>query len=301
MRAAGPILASLVAGCSAIHEFDEVQCRTDSDCSLRGFKRAECQANTCVSREGLGCLARSPLVSPPSEARTVQLALYDAVSNPRLGGATGSTDLEIVAGEVPADEVKARPCSASDPNCNKPLGDWRAMNSSGVVTLPVTGRFSGYLELTAQEAVPELVYLGRLLPGEEPATYPVIYVGNAIFDVWTLMLDTTLNAERGHVVGFVYDCADVLLKDVAITVDSTDLKSTTWYVYNAVPDPKAKATDETGVGGVYNLPVPPAGYGTTHIRAVHQPSGAEVGSAQVVIRKGWLSVVHMRARAPQAM
>jgi len=176
-------------------------------------------------------------------------------------------------------------CAADDADCATPL--WTGTtDADGAVTFSVdrgTTGFDGYIVATGGGRFPSITYFST--PVLEGGTFDFSVLSNTTLQVFVGLLGVTLDETRGHVAVIARDCIEGRARGVVFGTSTDDAQSTDGYIAGAIPSPAATATDDSGVGGVFNV-----GAGATVTASgVLEDGGTLVFERDVVVRAGFIT------------
>jgi hypothetical protein len=194
-------------------------------------------------------------------------------------------------GFIPGLDVSV--CSLLDPDCARPLASGRT-DATGTAVMRLQNApdafglgLNGYFEVTSPDMsyVPNIVYWGYPLSeanAPSPAgggpnwnVTPAEYQGLAAF------LGVTLDPKRGTIVAVVVDCLLDNAPGVQVSLDVRDQAIGEFYGFN---NPKATATDQTGLAIFTNVPA-----GTVHLTATPLAIRKPSSHVAVQVRAGWIT------------
>jgi hypothetical protein len=258
-------LFSWLAGCSVLVDANRHQCSTDADCSSRGaeFAGSVCKAGLCEGDSKFSCEAVMPADAPSYK---LTMHLQDAVSAAPLPG------------------IVAQLCRKLDLTCDNPIL-MTAADDTGGVTMQIEAAFDGYVQLTGSKIAPSLYFLipptsGDLDLPTVPLTSPFVAAG-----IVQTAGGTTWNKERGIVLLNAFDCQGKGAANITYSIGGTpDPDTFVFYLVNALPTTAVTVTDDTGYGGLVNVPA-----GVTTVSALLEPSGRKVSKISVLVRAGYVS------------
>jgi len=308
--AVAAVAGATMGACSLLVSSDEVQCATSDDCVARGpaFAKATCIASVCRVAGDAGtsvkadasdpwaCLDEPPGPSSMAAEVNVQILLYNGFDSFTFGGTRdGGTDLTLLA-YTPQPGVTVAACGALDPACASPVSGPTTSDDAGIARLMVPGAFTGFYSLTEASSVSSFFYPGnRLLAGEPSVTFPTSETTEESFSELQAALNIDVNQDVDAGPGTVsltqYDCNDRHASGVAFTV--TPSPTHTLYLVNGFPSSTATQTSADGVGVLVNVPAGGASITSTLVGQ----NNRVVGTANVVVRSGSLTLVYLRPRA----
>lgn len=206
------------------------------------------------------------------------------------GTALYATTLLDIATLAAMADVTIKACARTDMNCTAPLDETITNMDGGFdLTLPLeaaTTGFDGYLELTGGEAYPTLAFFN---PPVRADFTPVNVLGitEANFDLFALASFVTLDPERGHMGGLVFECGNCVAAGASLASEDADEASTRVYINDQfVPVQGALETYSNGAGGWFNVP---AESGMATMSATLVDTGDLIGSETVLVRAGYFS------------
>jgi hypothetical protein len=308
--AAAAVAGVTMGACSLLVSSDEVQCATSDDCVARGptFTSATCVANVCRvagdagtsvepdASDPWGCLDENPSPSSMAAEVDVQIVLYNGFDSFTFGGSRdGGTDLTLLA-YTPQPGVTVAACGALDPACASPVSGPTTSDDAGVARLMVPGAFTGFYSLAQDGSVPSFFYPGnRLLAGEPSVSFPTSETTETSFTelqaAFNIDVNQDVDAGPGTVSLTQYDCNDRHASGVAFTV--APAPAHTLYLANGLPSTTATQTSPDGVGVLVNVPAGGASITSTLVGQ----NNRVLGTANVLVRSGSLTLVYLRPRA----
>jgi hypothetical protein len=210
-------------------------------------------------------------VAPPSPTPTYKLTMHlqDAVTSKPLVG------------------VVAQLCRKLDVTCENPLGAPAVSDVGGGVAMPIEAAFDGYVRLTDPKISPALYFLTAPRDGGDldlptvPLASPFVAAG-----IVASAGGTTWDPERGIVLLNTFDCDDQPAANITYSIGGgADPKTFIFYLVNGLPTTATTATDDTGYGGLVNMPV-----GVSTIAAtLAAPSGPTVSNISILVRAGHIT------------
>lgn len=264
---------SWLAGCTVLVDANRAQCSTDADCTNRGaeFAGAVCQSGLCV--------AGTPQVGPnwsceatqPAESTGYKLTMHltDAINS-----------MKVLPG------VTAKLCRKLDALCESPVGASAVADETGLITMQVEKGFDGYVQLTDPQIAPSMYFLTPPASGDldlpmVPLASPLAAAGivkSAGGSTWAR--DTS-----GIVLLTAFDCTGKAAPNITFAIGGApDPNTFIFYLVNNLPTTTVTVTDETGYGGLVNVPE-----GVTTVSALLEPGGQKVSTISVLVRAGYVS------------
>jgi hypothetical protein len=189
----------------------------------------------------------------------------------------------------PMTNVEVRACGLTDIGCRNPVtGDEPIKdNGAGLVSIPLTSNFDGYLEIVSPTAVP---YLFRLpSTGLRTMTdFPLAMISLASFGdlLEAFRLDLTQAQTLGSIGVRAFDCDGDPAPGVELT---SNAQGTRWYFSGGVPDLIRETTDLEGLGGFVGSDT-----GVKDLTA-ELPNGRVVSKQKIVVRPSWMAAGYLKA------
>jgi hypothetical protein len=316
--ALGAPVGVAAAACTLIVPAEEAQCSTAADCVARGaaFVGAVCSNHVCVTppdpADGdtadvtdagavsieagpWSCLDLPPQVVDPNARVEVEIRALDALKPLTPGGATGGSDLTIIAG-TPFPGVRVQACTVLDPSCTAPVTAAIMTDDAGFGHFTVQGDFAGFYELTRDDLLPTTLYPGQLVAGELKAETPAPLLGNTGVAALATAIGVPFiddpDAGVGHLFINAFDCEDRHAPGVSFTISSHGPQTTSFYTKGGFPSTSADRTDGLGAGGAVNVPI-----GLATVSAMQSDTKRPLGSISVVIRSRAATFAWIRMRA----
>jgi len=271
------LVAALISGCQLFVSSDEVQCRTDADCTGRGsaFAGTVCVETICVSSADR-CVGHVP---DHPEDRAVPL--HERFRVVDLGG-TGVKGVPVLV------------CPALDETCESPVGAPVATDADGYAYLTLWKNFPGTVQIkspptSADYFKVKIHFLGAFETDDPPDR--VIPVDSAVRLLTKTLFALQLNArgsldpDAGHILASAFDCDAKPRANTRIAVSATRTGSPILFYFtdgNLVAQ-DATATASTGVFGVANVPEGPITITST------TASGQKLGRVEVWVNKDTIS------------
>jgi len=261
-------LVSWLAGCSVLVDANRPQCSTDADCTSRGpdFAGAVCQSGVCEVNPQWSCEA-----TQPTDAQGYKLTMH-------LTDAIDST--KVLPG------VQAQLCRKLDVTCDSPVGSMAVADETGLVTLQVEKNFDGFVQLTDPKIAPSMYFLTPPASGDldlpmVPLASPFA-AGSIVFQAGgsTWAKDTS-----GIVLLTAFDCEGKAAANINFSIGGAPDEGTfIFYLVNALPTTSTSVTDDTGYGGLVNVPA-----GVTTVTASLGEGGRKVSKISILVRPGYVS------------
>lgn len=266
---AGGLLAS---SCSVAFDLGRQQCDGAEDCEGSGIPGAVCEENVCVAPEGPG------QGGGPATSSTTTTVGTGGAGGGTGGSGSGGEDprwgcLGSFEAPVPEDTVvypfrielatsagnpppglSIRLCPILDVDCQSPVEGIDQPDENGDVSLELAPSFKGFIEVTATDLMPTLVFLPRLvvLP---PKRQIIRVVREVEFAAIVSSSGQEFDPTRGVAILLTEDCQQERAGGVKLTTASADEATIPFYFKGLLPDFDATQSDEEGAGGWVNLPV----------------------------------------------
>jgi hypothetical protein len=181
--------------------------------------------------------------------------------------------------------LQVRACALTDVNCSNPLTNMLSVNEQGRVDVPLFQNFTGYLEITSDELVPQLFYVNAPLQPRTAPDFPLAMVSLSSLGP-LLQLLGNVGPDTGIIGIRIFDCQGVTATGVSLSSDKDDARP--WYFVDGLPSSMQAETGREGLAGF--IDVPP---GLTVVRA-EGPDGTDLGLQSMVVRPGWMSSMYVR-------
>jgi hypothetical protein len=191
---------------------------------------------------------------------------------------------DFLSGSVPAD-LSVRGCFRPDLPCVRPATPELRPGAGGVVTVPLTVGFNGFLEITSSEMVPTLLLFPDVL-SEELARL-VEPVGVSLLPYSALLAfgessQLELDPATGVISMNAYDCRGPNLAGVRLDLDTPGVP---FSFIDGLPIAGIDTTSSEGTAGFANVPP-----GLAVVRAFRADTDELVGLETVIVRPGWVTV-----------
>jgi hypothetical protein len=256
---------SWLPGCSVLVDANRAQCSTDTDCTERGadFVGAVCKAGLCEVNPQWSCDAAQASATPGYK---LTMHLQDAVSSEPLPG------------------ILAQRCHKLDLTCENPVAMTTA-DMTGGVTMQVEAAFDGYVQLTGPKIAPALYFLTPPTSGDLDLPSVPLATPLAAAGIVLKAGGTTWDKQRGLVLLNAFDCEGKAAANITFSIGGTpDPNTFIFYLVDAFPTTTVGATDDTGYGGLVNVPE-----GVSTISALLEPGARKVSKISVLVRAGYIS------------
>ncbi|WP_053231685.1 hypothetical protein [Sandaracinus amylolyticus] len=266
------VLGALVmlGGCSALFDPDRAQCASDDDCSaeVTGQPGLTCVSGLCTGRadDRWYCAGRPELPSP-----AVPITLHRAFVDLQSGAPV---------------QVEVRVCNGLDATCASPAFGPVSSDANGLVTLEITSGFEGFLQVTSETHLPNVIVLSPAAVSETtPSPQPQVTAeGYAQLGVAAGTPPDLANA--GHAFIGIFACPGESAAGVSFEVDRTLSTTARYYLQAGVPSLSLDRTDPSGRAGFVNLPE-----GIVTLIATDSATGEMLGRVPFLTRRGWITSV----------
>jgi hypothetical protein len=272
------------AECKALREcFKACSGNTDDAC-FNACSAAHVTSLAYVSRQVTTC--RDGDCNLPCSDRT---CFGSEAGTPTTGA---NTKARVTNGSIFAIAGTVKVCGLADTTCAAPTSSGDIVTASTEATIAVTptaGGMVGYLEATGTPFMPAVYYPYQRRPSSPPYFDVYLWTPGA-FGYFAQLLGATVDSARGHIRFSTFDCSDVPLADVAVTVTGTDAQSRTAYLQpNGAADASLTQTTSYGVGFIMNVPP-----GIVVVSATVPSEGlALISRSTVIVRAGYLTSVDL--------
>jgi hypothetical protein len=227
--------------------------------------------------ESWGCLAaeRSP-AQPPSGPVFAGDGRRIVLSGRILDLSTGAS--------YPGITVRA--CGISDIDCATPVIENVVGDAEGWVDIPLFEGFDGFLEVTSDDVLPSIFFLGDPIDDQPRNAYPWGIVARASVQPLINLVGVPQEAGRGFLAMRAFDCELDTAPGVSFTLEG---EGSPFYFIGGLPTGAASATDGVGLGGFSNVPA-----GLAVVDALTPDGTSIMGAESVVVRPGWVSTLFVQ-------
>lgn len=291
----------LLSGCSLLFDLSGQQCDTNSQCLSAklgdrcvnhvcvesgnkpgdgpcsddeqcGGSTPRCMSGTCVSEELAGrWLCESTTPTPRGDTVRYSLRAVDFVSR------------------VPAKNVTAAACLATDAGCEAPVATFTDRNGSALIELDLPHGFLGFIEVNS-DALPAISYLtkpvtedtvDRDLPVLQPSTLLLL----------SALIEHSFDPTKGLALVDAFDCTGVPAGGVQITESRGT--STRFYVVDSQPSLDAMVTEYDEINNVADAGFLNIQPGFVTFEAKWGVDGPTLGKFNALIRANTITFVDM--------
>jgi hypothetical protein len=239
-----------------------------------------------LSAGGSGSLAAAP---PGQDWSCLDQPVDTEVSAPVFAGAAPQVIYSMQMVDLSSGAIyrnlQVRACALTDVNCANPLTGMLGVNEQGRVDIPLFQNFTGYLEITSDELVPQLFYVNEPLQPRTGPDFPLAMLSLSSLGPLVQLIGVDIAPATGFIGIRVFDCQG----DTAIGVSlDSDTDAVPWYLVDGLPSSIQEQTGREGLAGFLNYPP-----GLAVLRA-DAPDGTALGIQSMVIRPGWMSSMYVR-------
>lgn len=191
---------------------------------------------------------------------------------------------DYLTGATPMN-LRVRACFRPDVACMLPATDWLRPDASGIVTLPLTEGFSGYLEIEADGEVPTLFVFPAALTAELVVALTAIPVSLLPFAALLAFGETshlTLDPGNGVVSMNTYDCAGAPAAGVRLELNAAAVP---FAFVDGLPIALRDTTTDDASAGFANVTP-----GLVVVRGFRGASSDQIGLETVLVRPSWVTV-----------
>lgn len=183
--------------------------------------------------------------------------------------------------------IQVRACSLTDVTCTNPLTGFLSVNEQGRVDIPLFQNFTGYLEITGSDIVPQIFYLNEPLQPQTKPEWPLAMVALASLNPLAQLLGLELEPNTGLIAIRIFDCQAHPAPGVSLSTESRGVIP--WYVVGGLPSNTQSQTSSEGLAGFMNVPP-----GLAVFEAASRNDTTLGGRQSLVVRPGWMSSMYLR-------
>lgn len=226
--------------------------------------------------------------------QTLQLAgdwscVSDQAGNPVMNPNGASLDYSIetrdfITGNTPPN-LRIRACFRPDVACMQPATDWIGPDERGMVTLPLSEGFSGYLEITADGAVPTLFVFPAPLTSELAAALmqaPMALLPFEALLAFGAASQLELDPSNGVVSMNTFDCASAPAPGVRLELN---VAAVPFAFVDGLPIALRDTTTDDASAGFANVQP-----GLVVVRGFRGDTTESVALETVLVRASWVTV-----------
>lgn len=263
------LVTGLAVGCSLRLDVDEPQCRSDDDCSARGFSGAVCQDEACVARP----VPPDPVWGCVGQARPEPTAEYDVVL----------PFIDVLTRE-PVVGATVTVCSDRDITCAAPQLGPLTTGADGAVRFKLPATFRGYALVKMPTYIDVLVYFSL---DQLEANNSLTLIGSDVFDAVAETQGLKREAGLGMVFAASFTCEDK--RGVGVKFSSEPPAKTVFYYEGSLPTLATDRTDASGQSGLINLAP-----GVVNVVSALAEDGRELSRQRVLVRPDTITYLPAR-------
>jgi hypothetical protein len=192
------------------------------------------------------------------------------------------TSVDLLS-QKPLSGVAFSLCAKTDSLCSFPLAQAQS-NGLGQIDIDLPAGFDGYLQAEGAGIYPTLIFPPSTRIQRTASTLPL--VPGSFYSTLITGVGATAVEDRSMVLVTGLDCQGIPAAGLSLTSPQSDSQTVAFTVVGGLPSRVASSTDESGGGGFVNLPA-----GATIINATLAASNRPVGTAGILTRPGYLSMV----------
>jgi hypothetical protein len=192
---------------------------------------------------------------------------------------------DYVSGQTPRN-LQGRACFRPDVACSRPATEHFTPDANGIVTLPLTEGFSGYIEITSDDMVPTLLLFPAPLTPELARNLSAVPVSLLPFEAllaFGVAGNLVLEPTAGVVSINTFDCLGPSAPDIRLELSSAGAVPFTFV--DGLPIAGLDTTTDDGTGGFANVPP-----GLAVVRGFRAGTSDLVGLESVLVRSQWVTV-----------
>lgn len=266
-------LGEVSTSCNLVLDADRPQCSIDAECAARGaaFAGTACVDSFCQTPVDpkWGCRTKPMSADQESGPFQTSLVIVDAVSQTPLAG------------------VGAELCRKLDVDCSAPLSDTVVSDEHGMVSFTVDRGFDGYVALTAPGISSTLYFFNPPVTGAT-VTKTVSLSSPGMMLLFAQEIGVQLAADRGTVIISAVDCEGKAAQGVSYSTTAGDGTTVAFYTVGQLPTTKTDSTDQSGFGGLINVPA-----GVVTVTGTLVADGSRIGTLGLLARRGTMTYTVM--------
>jgi len=262
----GLSFASLSA-CTVVVDGDRVQCKTDSDCTVRGtaYAGSVCTESICHPDPTWACLDETPATEDPTGTVHVDMSMEDLIS------------------QKPVPSVRFTLCAKLDANCLFPIAQYQS-NEAGKLNVEMPAGFDGYFQTDGGGVYPTMFFPPSTRKQRASSTLPM--VPTSFFGIMFSQISGPVSEDRSVVMTTALDCQARPATGMALSSPQADERTVTYVIQGGLPSRTAGTTDATGNGGFVNIKA-----GSVVVTSTMAGNNRPVGTVAVQTRPGYLTMV----------
>jgi hypothetical protein len=194
---------------------------------------------------------------------------------------------DFLSGQTPSN-LRIRACFRPDVNCTRPATDWLLPDAAGIVTLPLTEGFTGYVEIMGDDEVPTIYMFPAPLTEELVAALSTVSVSVLPLDALLAFGENSqlvLDPAAGVVSVNTFDCAGPSAPDVRLEIN---VPAVPFSFVDGLPIAGIDTTTDEGSAGFVNV-LP----GLVVVSGFRTDTMDRIGLETVLVRALWVTVASM--------
>jgi hypothetical protein len=202
-----------------------------------------------------------------------------------------SVQLLNLVTEEPIAGLSVRACALRDLECVTPVSELLSVSADGWADVPLYEGFQGYLEITGETVISNILVFAAPIENAEPFAEPFGIVERLALPTLTAGIGESQSPSLGLIALRALDCEQRDASGVRYGIDKAGVP---WYFVGGIPSGSATQTTDSSVGGFLNVPA-----GVTIVRATLTSSMRDiVGPTSVIVREGWMTSVRFLPQMP---
>lgn len=184
--------------------------------------------------------------------------------------------------------LRVRACFRPDVACIQPATDWLTPDETGMVTLPLSEGFSGYLEITGENEIPTLYVLPAALTPELVQALQSVTISLLSLDALLAFGEVSqleLDPGAGLLSMNTFDCAGSIAPGVRLELNAAAVP---FAFIRGLPEAGEDTTTDDGAAGFANV-LP----GLVVVRGFLAGTTEQLGLETVLVRAGWVSISNL--------
>jgi hypothetical protein len=189
---------------------------------------------------------------------------------------------------APPMNLRVRACFRPDVACIQPATDWLTPDETGMVTLPLTEGFSGYLEITGEDEIPTLYVLPAALTPELVQALQSVTISLLSLDALLAFGEVSqleLDPGAGVLSMNTFDCTGSIAPGVRLELNAAAVP---FAFIRGLPEAGEDTTTDDGAAGFANV-LP----GLVVVRGFRAGTTDLLGLETVLVRAGWVSISNL--------
>jgi hypothetical protein len=282
-------LVAWLAGCSVIVDANRAQCSTNADCANRGpeFAGAVCTAGVCEGGGSGGAGGNGGDPNDPLNPQNPRWACEATQPADNTGYKLTMHLTDAISSMKVLPGIEAQLCRKLDATCENPVGSMATSDETGLVTLQVEKGFDGFVQLTGSKIAPSMYFLTP--PASGDLDLPMVPLASPLGASQIVLQaggNTWAKDTSGIVLLTAFDCLGKGAAGINFSIGGApDPNTFIFYLVKSLPTTNTSVTDDTGYGGLVNVP---AGVRTVSA-LLGGPSGHKIGEISILVRAGYVS------------